>query len=247
MSITSGTTIADRLALVRETIGAACRRVGRPSDSVTLIAVGKTHPPATLLEAVACGQIHFGENRVEEAAEKIPAVEDQLARPVTWHMIGHVQNRKAEDVVALFDVIHSLDSVKLAERYSRFAVELEKMVTVLLEVNVSGEASKSGFNGAHWERDSALRAALWSDVARISALPGIRLEGLMTVAPIATDPETVRPVFASLRRLRDALASDLPRASWRHLSMGMTDDYPVAIEEGSTMVRIGRAIFGERL
>ncbi|MCC7447402.1 MAG: YggS family pyridoxal phosphate-dependent enzyme [Anaerolineae bacterium] len=240
-------TIADRLAAVRAAIAAACARANRPVDSVTLIAVSKTHPPDMLLEAIACGQAHFGENRIEEAAGKIAAVQAQTNVPLTWHMIGHVQSRKARDVVAAFDVIHSLDSLKLAERYARFVDELKRPpVSVLLEVNVSGEDSKSGFDGSRWQTDQSQRESLWSDIRRIIELPGLRVWGLMTMAPIVDDPEQARPVFTALRALRDALAQDFPQADWSTLSMGMTDDYPVAIEEGATMVRIGRAIFGER-
>jgi pyridoxal phosphate enzyme (YggS family) len=240
-------TIAGRLAAVQARIAVACAEANRTPDSVKLIAVSKTHPPSAILEAAACGQVDFGENRIEEATEKIPAVESELTQAVRWHMIGHVQSRKAEGVVGLFDLIHSLDSVKLAERYSRFAVEMDKTIGVLLEINVSGEDSKSGFNGFAWESDRAVRDTLWTAARQIVALPGLRVEGLMTVAPIAAQPETVRPVFAALRRLRDALAGELQDGAWPELSMGMTDDYPVAIHEGATLVRIGRAIFGERI
>ncbi len=239
-------TLAERLADVRSNIAAACARANRPVDSVTLVAVSKTHPPEALLDAVSCGQTHFGENRVEEAAAKIQAVEAATTTPLTWHMIGHVQSRKARDVIADFDWIHSLDSVKLAERYSRFAVEMGRSVGVLLEVNVSGEESKSGFSASHWQEDRYQSESLWKDIRRIIELPGIHIEGLMTMAPIVDDAEKVRPVFVALRALRDALASNFPQAAWTTLSMGMTDDYTVAIEEGATMVRIGRAIFGER-
>ncbi len=240
-------TIADRLAAVRKTIAAACVRANRPVDSVTLIAVSKTHPPEKLLEAIACGQIQLGENRIEEAAGKIAAVKAQTSVPLTWHMIGHVQSRKARDVAAVFDVIHSLDNLKLAERYSRFVDELKRPpVSVLLEINVSGEDSKSGFDGSRWQTDPTQHESLWNDIRRIIELPGLRVQGLMTMAPIVDDPEQARPIFSALRTLRDALAQDFPRADWSNLSMGMTDDYPVAIEEGATMVRIGRAIFGER-
>ncbi len=239
-------TLAERLADVRANIAAACARANRSADSVTLIAVSKTHPPDVLLDAVSCGQTQFGENRIEEAVSKIQAVEAQTPVLLTWHMIGHVQSRKARDVVAAFDWIHSLDSVRLAERYSRFAVGLERPVPVLLEFNVSGEPSKSGFDGARWQQDRYQRESLWNDIRRIIELPGIRVAGLMTMAPIVEDPEQARPVFVALRTLRDALASSFPAANWAMLSMGMTDDYMVAIEEGATMVRIGRAIFGPR-
>ena len=246
MTVSSLSTLGDRLSAIHANIEAACTRANRPTDSVTLIAVSKTHPAESVLSAIASGQLEFGENRIEEAESKIHAVQAQTSAKVVWHMIGHVQSRKARDVIALFDCIHSLDSLKLAERYSRFAVELGKSVNVLLEMNVSGEASKSGFEAAGWQNDRAQRESLWNDIRNIIKLPGIRVEGLMTIAPIVDDMEQARPVFIALRILRDALAADFPGAAWTSLSMGMTDDYPVAIEEGATLVRIGRAIFGPR-
>jgi pyridoxal phosphate enzyme (YggS family) len=243
--------LASRLAAVRERIAAACNRANRPTETVTLIAVSKTHPVETVLDAVALGQTQFGENRIEEAAEKIAAVRTRTTVPLSWHMIGHVQSRKARDVVGVFDYVHSLDSVKLAERYSRMVIESNHQgsqpMQVLLEMNVSGEASKEGFAANNWRADREIRDTLWAEVRRIIELPGIRVAGLMTMAPIVERAEQVRPVFAALRGLRDALAADFSNdASWQVLSMGMTDDYEVAIEEGATMVRIGRAIFGPR-
>jgi pyridoxal phosphate enzyme (YggS family) len=239
-------TLAGRLEGVRETIAAACARANRPVDSVTLVAVSKTHPPDALLEAIVCGQIHFGENRIEEAADKIAAVNARSSVPLTWHMIGHVQSRKARDVIATFDYVHSLDSLKLAERYSRFAVEIGRTMPVLLEMNVSGEDTKSGFAAEHWRDDSNQRESLWNDIRRIIELPGIQVRGLMTMAPIVEQPEAARPTFSALRELRNGLVTDFPSADWSALSMGMTDDYAVAIEEGATIVRVGRAIFGPR-
>jgi len=161
-------------------------------------------------------------------------------------MICHVQSRKAEQVIQNFDVIHSLDSLKLAERYSRFASAAQKNVAVLLEVNVSGEESKEGFDAVDWQQHAEKRESLWNDIRRIIDLPGIHIAGLMTMAPIVDNMEQARPVFSAVRLLRDALAADLPQVKWDTLSMGMTDDYPVAIEEGATMVRVGRALFGSR-
>jgi len=156
---------------------------------------------------------------------------------VAWHMIGHLQSRKVEDVLPWASTVQSVDSVKLAARLSRFAAAAGREIAILLEVNVAAEASKYGFVPA--EAPAAVEA--------IAALPGLRLQGLMTMAPIVADPEAARPVFAGLRCLRDDLARRFPAVDWRHLSMGMTDDFEVAIEEGATMVRIGRAIFGERI
>jgi pyridoxal phosphate enzyme (YggS family) len=246
MTNAPSSTISDRLAEVRAVITAACARAGRSVDSVTLVAVSKTHPAWTVLEAVEAGQLHFGENRIEEAEAKIANVTAKIFSQLTWHMVGHVQSRKAEAVVSSFDVIHSLDSIKLAERFSRFAVEQGKDVRVLLEMNVSGEESKSGFDAVDWQNRREKLESLWAAIRQITMMPGIRIEGLMTIAPIVDEMEAARPVFAALRSLRDNLAADFPSVVWSTLSMGMTDDYPVAIEEGATVVRIGRAIFGPR-
>jgi len=240
----SDTTIAQRVEGIRAQIAAACARSDRNPQSVTLIAVSKTHPAQRVIEAAHAGITHFGENRVEEAA-KI-ALANAAVPGLTWHMIGHVQSRKAEDITATYDWVHSVDSLKIAERYARFAAARGKLLPVLLEINISGEASKEGYAAHRWQDDAAVRAALWDAVRGIVALPNLQVRGLMTVAPIADDSEQVRPTFHALRDLRDALAIEFPGAAWDTLSMGMTDDYAVAIEEGATMIRIGRAIFGER-
>ncbi len=166
-------------------------------------------------------------------------------RPV-WHMIGHIQSRKAGLVASLFDVVHSLDRLKVAQRLSAGAVRACREIPVLLECNVSGEASKFGYGAAGWEHDTALRAALLDEIGKVVDLPGLKVSGLMTMAPMTEDPEDVRPVFASLRGLRDLLREQFPHLAFSHLSMGMTADYQVAVEEGATLVRIGRAIFGSR-
>jgi len=246
--------IAERLETVRARITAACARAHRNPESVTLVAVCKTHPAEAMLEAIAAGQRHFGENRVEDAAPKIQAVAQALGvgGPLpTWHMIGHVQSRKAQDVVDHFPIVHSLDSVKLAERFARSVSERNARTAaptrlkVLLEINISGEASKSGLAAYGWAENAAVRAALWADVRRMIDIPELEIIGLMTMAPIVENPELARPTFSGLRGLRDALAADFP-GRWDALSMGMTDDYEIAIEEGASMVRIGRAIFGPR-
>ncbi|HHS97233.1 MAG TPA: YggS family pyridoxal phosphate-dependent enzyme [Chloroflexi bacterium] len=235
------------LQRVRERIAEAALRAGRDPDGVTLVAVTKTFPVQTILLGYDLGLRHFGENRPEEGAEKIPQVNAAVDGPrPTWHMVGHVQSRKAALTVAHFDVVHSVDRLKIARRLSRFAVEAGRTIPVLLECNVSGEATKFGFLVDRWREDEEQREAFFTACAEILALPGLRVEGLMTIAPIAEDPEEVRPVFAGLRALRDALAERFPQATWRELSMGMTDDFEVAVEEGATMVRIGRAIFGPR-
>jgi hypothetical protein len=216
--------IETNIQQVEERIARACQRVGRSPDEVTLVAVTKTFSPEAIRAAFAAGLSEFGENRVQEAKAKIETLAD--LKPVTWHMIGRLQGNKAKVASGLFDIIHSIDSVKLTEVLSRRA---ERKIPILLEVNVSGEATKAGFS------ESELVAA----VERISQLPNLEIKGLMTMAPYVEDPEEVRPVFRRLRQLRDSLGLE-------HLSMGMTDDFEVAIEEGATMVRIGRAIFGER-
>ncbi len=243
--------LATNLARVQERIAAAAARVGRQADEITLVAVSKTHSPETVVAALTLGIRHFGENRVEEANPKIEAVRTLLAtegrlplagggvplpEPI-WHMIGHVQSRKADDVIAGgYAILHSLDRVKLARRLSRLALSVSRVQDVLLEVNMSGEASKYGFN-----LDVLIPA-----IEEIATLSGVRVRGLMTMAPVVTDPEEARPVFSALRKLRDMLNIQFPELDWHHLSMGMTDDFEVAIEEGATIVRIGRAIFGPR-
>ena len=238
-------TIAENLLRVREQIAASCAKVGRDPASVTLVAVSKTHPASAVLEAVACGLQHFGENRVEESTTKIPAVRAQTDLPLVWHMIGHIQSRKAKDVPPLYQVVHSVDTVKLAEKLSQATVERSGSLDVLLEINISGEASKAGFTAYDWEYDAEIRARLWQEVAQIAALPNLKLRGLMTMAPIVEDMQQARPIFAGLAGLKAALETSLG-TTLPDLSMGMTDDYTVAIEEGATLVRIGRAIFGER-
>jgi pyridoxal phosphate enzyme (YggS family) len=232
---------------VRERIAAAAQRAGRRSDEITLVAVAKTHPVHIVAAAIAAGLHDIGENRVEEASTKIPAVRERispLAEP-RWHMVGHLQRRKARTALALFDLIHSIDSLRLAQRINRVAQDSEKVAQVLLEINVSGEVSKYGFDLSA-SGGAKARDAFFADVEQILALPYVQPRGLMTMAPIVSDPENARPVFAALRAVHDDVCRRFPDAGWRELSMGMTDDYEVAIEEGATMVRVGRAIFGER-
>jgi pyridoxal phosphate enzyme (YggS family) len=233
-----GSRLAERIEKVQARIRAAALRAGRDPAEVTMIAVSKTQAPETVAAAYRAGLKLFGENRIEEAAPKARAVADLLAPdpPPSWHMVGHLQSRKAAEALPWAAMIHSVESEKLARRLSRFCVEHVREMPVLIEVNVSGEDSKYG----------VLPAALADLVNTVAGLPGLRLEGLMTVAPIAADPEAVRPVFAGLRALRDDLAERCPDWDLHHLSMGMTDDFEVAIEEGATLIRIGRAIFGER-
>jgi pyridoxal phosphate enzyme (YggS family) len=222
--------IAERVAAVRERIAGACARAGRDPASVRLIAVSKTFGPEAVAEALAAGIREFGENQVQEALVKIPAVaklaaERGLPEP-TWHLVGHLQTNKARAAAGAFAILHGIDSTRLLQVLDRAAAA---PVRVLLEVNVAGEPSKFGFA----PEDVA------GAVALAQTLPHIEVAGLMTVAPRADDPEDVRPVFRRLAELARGLG--LPE-----LSMGMSEDFEVAIEEGATMARIGRAIFGER-
>lgn len=214
---------------------AAALRAGRDPSDVLLVAVSKTHPLAAIEAAVAAGQRHFGENRLEELWPKVQAAQ-AAGLDIQWHMIGPIQSRKSREAVGPWALIHSVDRVKIAARLSRDAEAAGQTLPVLLEVNVSGEESKHGF-----APQELLDAA-----PELAALGGIRLEGLMTMAPFVDDPEAARPVFRGLRQLRDQLAAACPQADWRHLSMGMTNDFEVAIEEGATIIRVGSAIFGTR-
>lgn len=231
--------LRDNLQQVHDRIAAAAARTGRERTSITLVAVSKTQPLDALVAAYQLGVRDFGENRVEEASIKLPAFRAAIVDPtVTFHFIGHLQSRKADDVVRLFARVHSVDSLKLAQRLDRFAAAHNKVLPILLEVNVSGEASKYGFDRARLDE-------LYAAIDGILPLAHVRLDGLMTMAPIVEQAEQARPVFSGLRDVRDKLAArcGLPLPQ---LSMGMTDDFEVAIEEGATLVRVGRAIFGER-
>jgi pyridoxal phosphate enzyme (YggS family) len=220
-----GVDIEANLREVQGRIARACERSHRSPAEIKLVVVTKEVGVSAIRAAFDCGMRDFGENRVQEAEDKIGQLSD-LKPDVTWHMVGHLQSNKAKTAAELFDIIHSVDSIKLAEILSR---RLEKTFPVLLQVNVSEEATKSGF------AVNEVRAA----VEEIRRLPNLKVVGLMTIAPLVADIEAARPVFRKLRELRDSLGLE-------HLSMGMTDDFEVAIEEGATMVRIGRAIFGDR-
>ncbi len=237
--------IGDNIQKVRERIALACARAQRDPNSVTLIAVSKTHPVESVLLAAETGVQHFGENRVEEAQAKIPTVRLKTTRSLQWHMIGHLQSRKVKDALSLFQKIDSVDSLRLAEKLSRAAVDIGMTLEILLEINVSGEESKYGFQATGWKTRPDVRESLFEAMRQIAMLPGLQVRGLMTMAPIVDDMEQTRPVFAELAALR-ATAEETLSLRLPELSMGMTDDYPVAIEEGATLIRVGRAIFGER-
>lgn len=239
------TDLSQRLAAVQAQIAAAAAAAGRSAADVQLIAVSKTHPPEVVAAAVAAGVTDLGENRVQEAHQKISALHTLRPRP-RWHLIGHLQRNKAKLAVELFDLIHSVDSLRLAETLDRYARERDRRLPILLQINVSGEASKEGFWVPGGLKNSDAYSALLRDIEAILTLPALEVRGLMTIAPIVNHPDEARPVFAALRELRDDLARRYPQANWRELSMGMSDDLAAAIAEGATMVRIGRAIFGER-
>ncbi|MDZ7385463.1 MAG: YggS family pyridoxal phosphate-dependent enzyme [candidate division KSB1 bacterium] len=227
------TAIEDNVRKVRERIAAACARVGRDPREVTVVAVSKTVEVERIRQAIAAGVTVIGENRVQEAWPKVQAI----GRGVAWHMVGHLQTNKVKRALECFDLIQSVDSLHLAEEISRRASACGRRVEVFVEVNTSGESSKFGVPP---EQAPEL-------VARIAALPGVRVMGLMTVGALLPDPELVRPCFVTLRQVKEEIdRRGIDNVQLRHLSMGMTDDFEVAVEEGATMVRIGRAIFGPR-
>ena len=229
--------ISENIAEVRIKMADAARRTGRNADEVALMAVTKTHRPERIREAYAAGLRVFGENRVQEFAGKASAVSD--LKDAGWHMIGHLQTNKAAKAAELFRTVDSVDSLKLAERLDVAARGSAKRLSILIEVNVGGEAAKSGVAPDSRELEELLLAA--------PRLGGLEFRGLMTVPPFTEDPEGARLYFRKLRDLRDAIAQrKMPAVSMDVLSMGMSHDFEVAIEEGSTCVRVGTAIFGER-
>jgi len=222
----------ENLDSIRRRIAAACARAGREENSVTLLAVSKTHPPTAIQTAVACGQLYFGENKIQEAKAKIPLCPGKAR----WQFIGHLQSNKVRDAVELFEMIQGVDSLGIAREISKRAEQAAKTMPVLLEVNVAGEGSKFGYQPEK----------LLAELTELNALPKIELHGLMAIPPFTPVPETARPYFQRLRELKveceKILGVPLP-----HLSMGMSGDFEVAIEEGATLVRLGTALFGERL
>lgn len=225
--------LRETLPSVRDAIETAARRVGRKEEEVTLVAVTKGHPPQAITAAVGAGIRNIGENRIEELEEKIGLLGRDTA---TWHMIGHLQSRKARLAVGLTDLLHSVDTLKLARRLSNFSVEAGGRLPVLLQVNTSGETVKNGFDS-----DEALEG-----IRQVLEMPGLEVRGLMTMAPFVDEERVLRGTFSGLRRIHEE-AGKLAGYRGRELSMGMTNDFELAIEEGSTMVRIGTALFGERL
>jgi pyridoxal phosphate enzyme (YggS family) len=229
--------IAANISSIRERIAVAARSAGRNVHDIILMAVTKTQPPERIREAYEAGLRVFGENRVQEFAAKVEALRDSHA--AEWHMIGHLQTNKATKTAELFRAVDSVDSLKLAEKLDAAAVALGRKLDVLIEINVGGEAAKSGV-----ALDSPALEELLIAAPRLEALA---FRGLMTVPPFTDDPEDARPYFRKLRELRDKIAArKLPSVAMRELSMGMSHDFEIAIEEGSTCVRIGTAVFGER-
>lgn len=238
--------ISQNLTQVQNRIAQAVARVGRNPADVTLVGVSKHRPVEAMLAAYRAGLRHFGENRVEEIVAKIPdfLAQTTAANSPTIHMIGHLQSRKVADALRYAQMIHSVDTVKLAQRIDRLARRgNHSPMPILLECNVSGEAAKAGFQVANWQQDQAVLTAFLTTVEAILALSHVQVLGLMTMAPIVLEAEQTRPVFSSLRKLLTVCAEAFPQPEWRHLSMGMTDDFEVAVEEGATLVRVGRAIF----
>ena len=225
--------VIENLKKVEDEITAACLRAGRAREDVTLIAVSKTKPESMVEEAYSVGQRDFGENKVQEICRKI----EVLPQDIRWHMIGHLQRNKVRQVVGKACMIHSVDSLRLAEAISQEAVKQDRIVPVLIEVNVAQEESKFGVTAE--ETIALIEAA--------AKLPHISIRGLMTIAPFVEDPEENRPIFRKLKQLSvDIAAKNINNVTMSVLSMGMTNDYEVAIEEGATMVRVGTGIFGER-
>jgi len=225
--------VRDNVEEVKERIERAAMRSGRDPSQIRIVAVSKTFPVERILEAIEAGITDIGENRGQEAEPKIAQIGDR----VKWHMVGHLQRNKVKKALNMFDLIHSLDSFRLLDEIEKRAAQMEKVADVLVQVNTSGEETKYGISP-----DEVMRL-----VEAASQREHVRVLGLMTIGPLVDDPEKARPSFIMLRRIKEEIeAAELPGIEMRYLSMGMTDDFEVAIEEGSNMVRIGRAIFGER-
>lgn len=226
--------IAARLSAVRERIARAAERAGRHADEVTLVGICKTHPPEAVRAAAAAGLVDFGENRVQEAESKLAATAD-LRAGLRWHLVGHLQKNKARRAVALLDRVHSVDDVELGRKLAAASAELGRRLSVLVQVDLAGEATKSG----------CPESELLPLLEGLRGLAALEVDGLMVLPPYLEDPEDVRPYFRRLRALRDqALARGLLAGA--ELSMGMSHDFEVAVEEGATLVRVGTALFGER-
>jgi PLP dependent protein len=232
-------TIQERYHQVCDQIEEATVRSGRAPGSVQLVTVTKSQSVEVIRSAIAAGATHLGENYVEEAVAKIDVIKEHT---VEWHMIGHIQSRKAELVAEYFDMVHSLDSTKLAGRLEKSCAKVGRIMPALLEVNVSGEESKFGFTA--W--DEHLWPDLEPELGQILALPHLGIVGLMTMPPFLDDPQHTRPYFQRMRRLQNYLMDHFPQTSWAELSMGTSVDFIAAVEEGATIVRVGSSILGPR-
>src|SRR5215208_3339733 len=232
--------IRENYQFTLDQIATAARKSNREPNEIRLVVVTKSQPMEVAQAAIEAGVRILGENYPEEGVMKIQSLPEQTG--VEWHMIGHVQSRKARLVADHFALLHSLDSLKLAQRLDRFAAEKKRSLPVLLEFNVGGEASKSGWDASEESQWNGLLA----DVSSILELPHLHVMGLMTMPPLETNPDDARRYFRHLRSLRDHFASQFPKADWRELSMGTSADYSVAVEEGATLVRVGTAIVGAR-
>lgn len=225
--------ITDNIIKLQRRIEQSCQRAGRSPGEIVLVAVTKTVTSEEIQLAIANGIQHIGENRVQEANQKF----DQVGKQATWHLIGHLQTNKVKKALAIFDVIHSMDSFHLAEAISKFATQMQREVPCLIEVKTSDEATKFG----------VLPEDAIGLIQKIAKLPGIKIQGLMTIGAFLPDPEQVRPCFRLLRELRNEVENaGIDNVSMKYLSMGMTNDFEAAIEEGANIIRVGRAIFGER-
>ena len=223
--------IAENLGGVREQIASAAAKSGRSADDVELVAITKTHPAEKVREAIEAGQTLFGESRVQEARAKIP----ELPSNIRWHFVGHLQKNKIRQALSLFELFHGVDSLALAQEMDRIAAEQGEHPRVLLEVNVAGEGTKFGFKAE----------TLNAEIGPLLELPRLSIEGLMCIPPLAEEAEGSRKFFVQLRELRNSLEKEFD-VKLQHLSMGMTQDFSIAVEEGATLVRVGTAIFGER-
>ena len=236
--------IKQRYEQVQARMAAAAERAKRPLSSITLIAVTKRWPVEVLIAARDAGMTDLGENRAEEMVEKQPSFVDD--KSIIWHFIGALQSRKTNLIADHADSFHALDRLKIARRLSKRLVENGRILPVFLEVNISGEASKSGFVADKWDVDATQRDMLRKVVQETAVLPGLKLQGLMTMAPFGAPEAEIRDVFRRTRKLSDWLQAEFPALTLDQLSMGMTDDFEIAIEEGATHIRVGRALFGER-
>lgn len=225
--------IHENLSRIQDRIAAAAVRVGRNPNSIELVAVSKTKPVSLIVEAIEAGITHIGENRVQEAQSKYP----QIDHPVKWHLVGHLQRNKVKQALQIFDLIHSVDSPRLLAEIDRRSAESNRTTEILIQVNTSAEPSKFGL-----EPDQTLEF-----IESAQSYTHIRIKGLMTIGAFLPDPEAVRPMFVLLRQLREKIiAQQFPNVEMNTLSMGMTNDFEVAIEEGANLIRVGTAIFGER-